>query len=167
MAQIGDFNAEAVEPNKPFDVLPAGWYPAQIVKSEVKETSKGGQQLAMEARVLEGHEFENRAIFIRLNLWNSNPKAVEIAQRDLSAICRAVGVLRVDDSEALHMIPLAIKLKVRPAEGSYSESNETCGFDAIAARFPGSMTVVPPPAKAAAPARTAPPSMPTKAPWKK
>jgi len=164
MAQIGDFNAEAIEPNKPFDVLPAGWYPAQIVKSEVKDTSKGGHQLAMEARVLEGHEFENRAIFIRLNLWNSNPKAVEIAQRDLSAICRAVGVLRMDDSEVLHMIPFAVKLKIRPAEGTYSESNETCGFDAIAARFPEMGGGAKP---KAAPARTAPASAPAKAPWKK
>ena len=160
MAQIGSFDAETVEPNKPFEILPAGWYPVQFVKSEVKDTKSGGSQLALDAQVLDGHEYAGRHIFVRLNLWNANPKAVEIAQRDLSAICRAVGVLKVDDSEALHMIPLAIKLKVRPAEGSYGESNDTSGFDSIAARFPSSA-----PAPVAKPAAKAPVASAT--PWKK
>jgi hypothetical protein len=49
----------------------------------------------------------NGVIWSRLNL--DNPKAVEIARRDLSAICRAVGVLTPGDSSELHDLPLVLE----------------------------------------------------------
>lgn len=163
MAQIGNFDAEQVAPSQPFELLPAGWYPAQFIESEVKATKDGeGKYLSLTGQVTDlDPAHANRKIFVRLNLWNQNDQAVQIAQRDLSAICRACGVLKVDDSEALHMIPLAIKLKVRPAQGNYEASNEPCGFDAIGARFSAG---APAPVTKPAPSKTAPKSA---TPWKK
>jgi len=40
---------------------------------------------------------------------------VEIANRALSSICRAVGVLQTDDSEDLHHKEMLVKVAVRPA----------------------------------------------------
>mgnify|MGYP000411414076 CR=1 FL=1 len=69
-------------------------------------------------------------MFARLNLKNANDKAVDIARKDLAAICRAVGVMSPKSSEELHDKPLMIKVKVRPASGEYDASNDVGGYKA-------------------------------------
>ena len=56
MANLGTtFDATNIEPAKPFEVLPPGKYPAQIVNSETRVTKDGtGQYLWLELDVLEG-----------------------------------------------------------------------------------------------------------------
>ncbi len=54
---------------------------------------------------------------------NANPDTVQIAQRTLSSICRAVGKMQVSNSEQLHLIPLIADVRVRPPKGQYGESN--------------------------------------------
>ena len=53
---------------------------------------------------------------------------MEIAQRQLSAICRCVGVLHPKDSKELHDKPLVISVGIRPAKDGYEESNTIKGF---------------------------------------
>jgi hypothetical protein len=124
MARLGEtFDATTVEPNKPFEALPPGRYVVQIVNSEMRPTKDGmGQYLWLELDVLEG-EYAGRKLFDRLNLVNSNPTTVEIAQRTLSAICHAVRKMQVDDSEQLHLIPLIADVKVQPPKNGYDASN--------------------------------------------
>jgi hypothetical protein len=124
MASFGKtFDASSVEPSSGYDVLPPGKYLAQIVASEMRATKDGhGQYLYMEVDVLDG-KYAGRKLFDRLNLVNSNPDAVQIAQRTLSSICRAVGKLQVSNSEQLHLIPLIADVRVRPPKGMYGESN--------------------------------------------
>jgi hypothetical protein len=108
------FDANSVEPSTPFAPLPAGDYPAWITKSEMKDTSTGGQQLVLEFAILDG-EAKDKKLWDRLNLVNTGPKAqqtMEIAQRTLSAICRAAGVMNLQDSEQLHGIPMLLKVAV-------------------------------------------------------
>ena len=116
MARLNyEFDANSVEPQAPREVLPAGDYLAQIVKSEMMPTKSGdGSTLTLELEVVSG-PYERRRIWDRLNLDNPNAQAVEIAQRTLSAICHATGVLRVSDSEALHFKPMLVKVSVKPA----------------------------------------------------
>lgn len=124
MASFGHtFDASAVEPSTGYDVLPPGKYLAQIVASEMRATKDGhGQYLFMEIAILEG-QYAGRKLFDRLNLVNANPDAVQIAQRTLSSICRAVGKLQVSNSEQLHLISLIADVQVRPPKGQYGESN--------------------------------------------
>lgn len=124
MASFGTtFDASQVEPNTPYEALPAGKYLVQIIASEMRPTKDGmGQYLYLELDVLEG-PYAGRRLFDRLNLVNPNPEAVEIAKRTLSAICRAAGKLQVNDSEQLHLIPLLADVRVRPPKGEYGESN--------------------------------------------
>lgn len=124
MASFGTtFDATQVEPNSPYEILPAGKYLVQIIASEMRPTKDGtGQYLYLELDVLEGVH-AGRKLFDRLNLVNPNPEAVQIAQRTLSAICRAAGTLQVTDSEQLHLIPLIADVRVRPPKGEYGESN--------------------------------------------
>lgn len=169
MVNLGsNFDASQVEPAQAFDVLPAGWYAAMITASERKETKSGGAMLVLTFDLLENihPQLKGRKVWGRLNLWNANAQAVQIAQRDLSAICRATNVLAVTDTDALHHKPLAIKLKVRPAEGEYEASNEIAGYDAIMARFPGGAAAsVQQQAFAAPQAAAKPQAAPTKLPW--
>lgn len=112
MAAI-DFDANDVDPAKGFDPLPAGKYKAVIVASEEKETKKqDGSYLQLTFEVIEG-EFQGRKVWARLNLNNKNQTAVDIARGELSAICRAVGVMRLRDSEQLHDLPLLITVSAK------------------------------------------------------
>ena len=124
MADFGHiFDASQIEPSTAYEVLPPGKYLAQIVNSEMRPTRDGmGQYLYLEIDILEG-QYAGRKLFDRLNLSNPNPSAVEIAQRTLSSICRAVGRLQVNNSEQLHLVPFVADVKVRPPRGEYGESN--------------------------------------------
>lgn len=110
------------------DALPAGWYNVAMDQSEHKPTKDGsGAYLECRFTVLDG-QFKDRKVFSRFNVRNNNPQAVEIAYKQLSALCHAVGVLQVPDSQLLHGRPLKVKLSVRPADGQYEASNEVKAY---------------------------------------
>lgn len=164
---LSGFNAEDVPPQDSFDPLPAGWYPVIISDSEFKPTKNGnGQYLQLELTVIEG-EYEGRKTWDRLNLDNPNQTAVDIAQRALSAICRAVGVMAPNDSTELHDRPFEVKLSVKPAKDSYEPSNEVKGYRAIGGEE-GKPSAPPSTSRATRPAapRTATAGAKTP-PWKK
>jgi len=158
MANLSGFNAEEVEPQGSLDPIPAGWYTAIITDSEMKETkSLTGEYLQLRLDVVEG-DHEGRVVFDRLNLKNSNRTAVEIAQRQLSAICRAVGVMQPQDSSDLHDRPLRVKVSIRPARDGYDASNEVKAYSALEA---DENAAAPPPGKQP----EAKPNAPVKKPW--
>ena len=171
MASFGHtFDASTVEPTTPFDVLPPGKYRVQLVASEMRPTKDGmGQYLLLELDILEG-QYAGRKLFDRLNLVNANPDAVQMAQRSLSALCRAAGKMQVSNSEQLHLIPLMIDVKVRPPKGQFGESNSvrylsTPDMPPVVSSSPPSA-----PAVAAQPtgfARPAAPAATSTLPWKR
>lgn len=129
MATI-QFDATHIDPTPRFDPIPAGDYTVIISESETRLTKDGsGQYLQLKLEV-QGGEFAGRTLFDRLNLWNNASQAQEIAQRTLSQICHAVGVLHVNDSQQLHNKPLIATVKVRQAQGNYEASNEIKGYKA-------------------------------------
>jgi len=123
-----NFNANNVEPSAPIEALPAGKYTAEITASESKSTKSGnGSFLELEFTVLDG-EYKGRKFWDRLNLQNPNSTAVKIAQQNLSAICRAVGVMQPQDSVELHNLPLAVTLKCKKREDTGELTNEVKGY---------------------------------------
>ena len=128
MANLNGFDANAVEPLGYFEPVPAGKYKAQITASEMKPTKQGdGSFLELEFTIVDG-AYKGRKMWDRLNLNNPNAKAVEIAKRTLSSICRAVNVLRPADSVALHNIPLMITVKMKKREDNGEMTNEIKGY---------------------------------------
>lgn len=126
------FDATGVDTASNFDVIPAGEYEVIITASEEKFTKNGqGKYLELREEIQSG-EYAGRLLFDRLNLKNSNAKAVEIAQRVLAQICHATGVMQVKNAEQLHNIPIIAIVKVRPADGNYDASNEIKGYKAFA-----------------------------------
>ena len=128
MANLNGFDANNVDPATDFEPLPAGKYVAVITTSEMKPTKSGsGHYLELTLQVIDG-PFKNRMIWSRLNLDNPNRQAVQIAQGELSAICRAVGVLQPKDSIELHNLPLQITVKCKKRDDTGDVVNEIRGY---------------------------------------
>lgn len=158
------FDATEVEPNAPFNPLPPGDYPVMIVNSEMRPTKKGdGRYLWLEMEVLDG-PLKGRHVWDRLNIDNPNAKAVEIAKRTLSAICRAVGVMQLTDSEQLHGKALLARVKTRPATDQHPAGNDIAGYNPIGNAPPAP---TPQPAAAAAPAPATTGAAAGTAPWQR
>lgn len=128
MATLKGFNANDVDPASDFEAIPAGKYLAVIIESEVKENKSGtGSYLQLTFQVIDG-EYKNRFLWARLNLDNPNATAVKIARAELSAICRAVGVMAPGDSVELHDLPLVISVKCKKRADTGEITNEIKGY---------------------------------------
>lgn len=118
-----------------FKPLNAGWYPAELVKSELKTTKdKKGKYLSFQFKVTEDandESSEGRFVFTNLNIVNANETAVKIAHSDLKAICEAVGHEgELEDTVDLHNIPLMIKVSYKPETPDWPAKNEIKGYKA-------------------------------------
>ncbi|MCE5326267.1 MAG: DUF669 domain-containing protein [Planctomycetaceae bacterium] len=150
MADLRGFDANQVEPSAAPDPIPAGKYPAVITESEMKPTKNGsGSYLQLTFQIIEG-EFKNRVLWARLNLDNPNATTVKIARGELSAVCRAVGVLAPSDSTDLHDLPLAIHVRCKKRVDTGEITNEIKGY-----------------AKKESPTAPAVPASNTTPPWKR
>ena len=133
MANLNGFDANQVEPTSSFDPLPAGKYVAAITNSEMKPTKQGdGSYLELEFTVVDG-EYKDRKVWDRLCINHPNATTVKIARGNLSAICRAVGVMQPRDSVDLHNIPLQITVKCKKRQDTGELTNEVKGYEAKAA----------------------------------
>ena len=87
----GSFDASQFTPNQGGQAHPVGKFPFTVSHTECVETKdKQGGMLVVTLTSPSG-EIKNR-----YNLWNSNAKAVEIANGQLSALCHATGVFKLD-----------------------------------------------------------------------
>lgn len=117
------FNAHDVEPSTGFDPLPAAKYPAIIVDSDEKPTKSGnGSYLQFEFEILDG-QYKGRKLWVRLNTKNPSAKAVEIAKAEMSALCRAIGVMTPQDTVELHNIPIELTVRCKKNKESGESEN--------------------------------------------
>lgn len=109
-----NFNASSVDPMeaRSYEPLPNGDYDMIITKSDVKPTKAGtGHYLELEMQVL-GGEHSGRRHWERLNVDNPNKQAEDIAKAALAALCFAVGVEDMTETEQLHDIPFIAKVEI-------------------------------------------------------
>lgn len=170
MASLAGFDASAVEPQSAFEPIPAGKYLALISESQMKPTNTGTGQYLQFTFVILDNPYSGRHLWARLNLQNRNRTAEEIAQRELSAICRAVNVLRPQDSADLHNIPLAIIVGMERNKDTGELTNRIKGYEAAAGNNvppkPQQTNIpAPPPTPAAQATAQQQPSTPAVAPW--
>lgn len=131
------FNSKDVSTENPFAPIPAGKYNVEIVDSDLVATKLGdGHYLKLTFSVMDG-DYAGRYIWANLNVDNPNPKAVEIAERELARIIEAVDVTNsegepgFDDTQELHGIPLSGMVKIKPASGGYEASNTISNFGPV------------------------------------
>ena len=128
MADLRGFDANQVEPTAALDPIPAGKYPAVVTESEMKANKAGtGSYLQLTFQIIDG-PYKNRVLWARLNLDNPNATAVQIARGELSAVCRAVGVLAPSDSTELHNLPLVIHVRCKKRSDTGEIGNEIKGY---------------------------------------
>ncbi len=85
------FDATQHKPNQGGEGHPVGRFPFTITNTSVKATKDNtGGMFVIELTSPSGR-IENR-----YNLWNESAKAVEIAHSQLSALCHAVGIFKID-----------------------------------------------------------------------
>jgi hypothetical protein len=109
MGNLAGFDATTV-PESDFSAMPKDSYPMIATESEFKPTKSGdGEYLQFTFEVLDG-QYKGRKVWARLNLKNKKQSAVDMAQRELASICKAVGVPRPNSSAELHNIPLIVYL---------------------------------------------------------
>jgi hypothetical protein len=87
----GSFDASQFQPNQGGQGHPVGKFPFNISHTECVSTKD--QQGGMFVVTFTSPSGE---IKTRYNLWNQNAKAVEIAHGQLSALCHATGVFKLD-----------------------------------------------------------------------
>ena len=162
MANLGiNFDATKVEPQgvgaSQLPVSPKEGWPVVISASEMVENSaKTGGFLQLTLQVIDGEHKGEEGTY-RLNLFNANEKAVEIAYKQMSAICHVTGVMNVTDSAQLHNRPFrAVVGLQKDAEAQAKGYTEVKGVLDIAGNQPGK-TGATPSAPVAAPAPPTPP----------
>jgi hypothetical protein len=112
-----NFNAATVEPaTGQLDPFPSGWYKMAFTETSIEPTKEGnGEYIKLVLQVIEGVH-QKRTVYENLNTKNSNPQTVEIAYKQLSAICYATGQIQLTDTDQLKNIPFWGKVKLEQAE---------------------------------------------------
>lgn len=88
----GQFDATQHQPKQGFDKHPCGKFPARITGTSIVATKDNdGGMFVIEYTTQVGIAPPHR-----LNIWNDNPLAVQIAHGQLSAVCHAVGIFKLD-----------------------------------------------------------------------
>lgn len=119
-----------------YELLPAGIYQVRATECDEKETKAGTGSYLQYQFTVDGPTHAGRKIWARFHLRNPNEKAVEIAQQQLAAFCMAVGVPAPKVPEELLDRPLAVKVRIKPAQGEYREANEIVGYVPTATSAP-------------------------------
>lgn len=165
MAQFS-FDTSGVEKrNNTYELMPAGWYTAQVTNSEIVTLKSGnGQAIKLTFDVL-SEGYRGRKVWTQLNVRHTSEKAESIAQQQLRELCDSIGLVRFNDTVELHNKPVQIRVKIRKDEtGQYEDQNEVAGYKSAAgaAAIPASAPRSPVP-PAAAPAASGAPVPP----WQK
>lgn len=124
-----NFDASQVAPQTSSGPVPAGTYLAHITESDVQPLKSGkGTGLKLTFEIIDGPQ-KGRRIWDNLNIQHENEETQRIAQSQLSALCHAVNVIKLQDTAALHLKPVTIKVVVREAQGQYQASNNIKGYE--------------------------------------
>ena len=124
---LSDLDDSLFEDQPSFEPVPDGTYTLMITDSEMADTQKGGQMLKLSMQIVDGAH-KGRKIWDNLNLINSNPTAVEIAQRNLGSICKAIGVASVTESAVLHNKPFKAFVGIEKSD-QYGDRNRVKKYD--------------------------------------
>ena len=120
--QIGNTGTNEVA--DPIGLLPAGRYLAACSEQVEKFNSDGKPYGMLRFEILEGpNKGRSINLFLRLDpRWN--PTSVQISERRIWELRNATGKTQATDTAEFNLIPVTIKVKVKPAKNGYEASNE-------------------------------------------
>ena len=137
-----NFDASTVAPQASNGPVPAGTYLAQIIESDVAPLKSGkGTGLKLTLEIIDG-QHKGRRIWDNLNIQHEIEETQRIAQGQLSALCHAVNVIKLQDTAALHHKPVHVRVVVREAQGQYQASNNIKGYESAGGARPAAPAFV-------------------------
>lgn len=151
-------------PVHPIGKFPFGVTGVDIVPNSEKAKDPTGHQYVVELTTPSGK------ISARFNLWNNNAQSVDIAQKQLSALCHATGVYRLDmNNKGVEMMGARGQVEIRQ-QANNPNYTEIAKFFDVNGNEPGKAPVVQPATAAAftQPAAAAPAPVvaaPAASPW--
>lgn len=153
MAQLmTPFNPLAYDPTQSVGQLPVGKHLVRIKSNEVKANAANtGGYIQFNLETEDG----NSGAY-RLNLYHENQQTVEIAHKQLSALCHVLGFFQpLMDLDVLNGIPFYVEVEQQKNDPKYTQVKKV--YDANGLE-PGQAGAVAPPAGFSQPA--APPAQP-------
>lgn len=119
------FDPNMYDPTQGVGGLPVGRHPVIIERDEVKANrANDGGYLQFDLRIIDG-PLQGTTGAYRLNLYHNNPQTVEIANRQLSALCHVTGQFRLgqngNDTSVLHNIPFMVEVAPQKNDPQYTE----------------------------------------------
>lgn len=168
MAQFSFETGSVEKRENNYELLPLGWYTAQITNSEIRTLNSGnGQGLKLTFDIIDG-QHRGRKVWTTLNVRHSKADTERWALQSLRELMESIGLARFSDTTELHNKPLQIKVKVRKDDtGVYDDTNDVAGYKPLAggAAIPSAGPAARPsaPAPANAPAAGGAPTPP----WQK
>ena len=133
MAFLGqEYRVEDLPESGSYDLIPAGWYQAQINSADLKLTKSGdGQYLSVRFDII-GPTHQGRVTWGNVNLKNASAQAEEIGRRQLGEILRSIGKSVIRDSDELIGGQLQIKVGIQhDKNGQYEDRNDIKGYKAL------------------------------------
>lgn len=107
------FDASKIEPATAMAPLPDGDYRVIIHAATEKPTKKaGGIGLNLQYKVIDEGKYKGRTLFHWINLRNENQTAAEIGARELSALCRAIGIMKPTSPSQFTNKTIKVSVKV-------------------------------------------------------
>lgn len=151
MASLAGFNAHEV-PESSFDPLPPGIYTVMIGSEEQKVNSKNAGSYLMFVLDVLTEGYSGKKLWVYLNLWHDSEAARGPAQRELAALCLAVGVPTPEQSSELLNKPFLVSVEIEKDKQG-KDRNKIAGYYPVG-QAPA--TTAPVAAPAAAAAKSAP-----------
>lgn len=142
MAQFDMSFDPANAPESSYGIIPAGWYLAECIKSDLVPTKAGGERLAITWRIL-GPSHVGRQVIASINTRHDNPQVVTIGQEEIFRIASVAGK-KLDRSEHLIGITAEISIIVEPPKNGYDEANRVKKYRAPAGRTAPPVFTAPP-----------------------
>lgn len=131
-------------------LIPTGWYPARIVRSELRDLKSGEGQRLVVTYAVDSGPYAKRRLDVGFNVLHPNPQAVEISQKELAKVLRACGLSQINDTLELHDRPHQIYIGVETYKDR--EQNRINDWKPLG---PAAIPTVRPAASAPAPAAAA------------
>ena len=113
---MAPFDARNFDPSQSAGSLPIGKHPVIIYEASIETNKQGnGGFLQLMLKITDGPNAGQTGPY-RLNLYNQSAQAVDIAHRQLSAICYVTGVFQVTDAKQLFNIPFIVEVGMQKGE---------------------------------------------------
>jgi hypothetical protein len=138
MGNLSDlgFDSRKVEAKQPGDKappIPEGAYQVAVSSTDLRNNkSNTGQLLEVKFAVIQG-EYQGRTLATWLNIRHASAQTQTIAQAQLSALCRACGIVTLDDTSDFVNKTLVVKVSVRKRADTGDMTNNIDEFHPLTA----------------------------------